>query len=133
MLRLAAACLIVLSSSLLAPSAFAQTAEPHRTVLKTADLTGTDKEIIIAVLEVPPGVAIARHTHPGEEAVYVLEGAKLQMPDGKEIDRPAGQAGVNVRDVPHAGYKVIGDKVLKLLTVHIVDKGKPMTVPAPAQ
>jgi len=61
----------------------------------------------------------------------VLEGARLQMPDGKEIDRPPGQAGVNVRDVPHAGYKVVGDKTLKLLTVHIVDKGKPMTVPAP--
>ena len=130
MLRLAAACLVALSSALLAP-AFAQAAEPNRVVLKTADLTGTDKEIIIAVLEVPPGVAIARHTHPGEEAVYVLEGAKLQMPDGKEIDRPAGQAGVNVRDVPHAGYKVVGDKALKILTVHIVDKGKPMTVPAP--
>jgi len=25
---------------------------------------------------------------------------------------------------------VVGDKPLKLLTVHIVDKGKPMTVPA---
>ena len=131
MSRLAAACLIVLWSLLLAPSAFAQTAEPNRIVLKTADLTDTDKEIIIAVLEVPPGVTIARHMHPGEEATYVLEGAKLQMPDGKEIDRPAGQAGVNVRDVPHAGYKVIGDKALKILTVHIVDKGKPMTVPAP--
>jgi quercetin dioxygenase-like cupin family protein len=129
MFRLAAACFVLLASSLLAPTAFAQTAEPHRMVLKTADLTGTDKEIIIAVLEVPPGAFIARHSHPGEEAVYVLEGAKLQTPDGKEIDRPAGQAGVNVRDVPHAGYKVIGDKALKLLTVHIVDKGKPMTVP----
>ena len=131
MSRLAAACLVVLWSLLLAPSAFPQTAEPNRIVLKTADLTGTDKEIIIAVLEVPPGVTIARHTHPGEEATYVLEGAKLQMPDGKEIDRPVGQAGVNVRDVPHAGYKVVGDKALKILTVHIVDKGKPMTVPAP--
>lgn len=40
---------------------------------------------------------------------------------------PAGQAGVNVRDVPYAGYKVVGDKML--LTVHIDDKGKPMTVP----
>ena len=131
MSRLAAACLVALWSLVPAPSAFAQAPEPHRIVLKTADLTGTDKEIIIAVLEVPPGVTIARHTHPGEEATYVLEGAKLQMPDGKEIDRPAGQAGVNVRDVPHAGYKVIGDKALKILTVHIVDKGKPMTVPAP--
>src|ERR1700730_1922263 len=131
MSRLAAACLAVLWSLLLAPSAFVQTAEPNRIVLKTADLTGTDKEIIIAVLEVPPGSTIARHTHPGEEAVYVLEGARLQMPDGKEIDRPPGQGGVSVRDGPHAGYKVVGDKSLKLLTVHIVDKGKPMTVPAP--
>ena len=86
---------------------------------------------ITAEAEIEAGVTIARHTHPGEEAVYVLEGARLQMPDGKEIDRPPGQAGVNVRDVPHAGYKVVGDKTLKLFTVHIVDKGKPMTVPAP--
>jgi quercetin dioxygenase-like cupin family protein len=118
---------MVLVSSWLAPSAFAET---NRTVLKQADLTGTNMEIIIAVLEVPPGTAIERHTHPGEEAVYVLEGATLQMPDGTEVARPSGQAGVNVRDVPHAGYKVVGDKTLKLLTVHIVDKGKPMTVPA---
>src|ERR1700744_459723 len=112
MSRFVAACLVVLWSLLFAPSAFAQSAEPHRVVLKTADLTGTDKEIVIAVLEVPPGAFIARHTHPGEEATYVLEGAKLQMPDGKEIDRPAGQGGVNVREVPHAGYKVVGDKAL---------------------
>ncbi len=104
--------------------------EPKRTELKRAELTGTNMEIVIAVLEVPPGASIARHTHPGEEAVYVLEGATLQYPDGRQVSRPAGEAGVNVRDVAHAGYKVVGDKPLKLLTVHIVDKGKPMTVPA---
>src|ERR1700751_4819346 len=117
MSRLSAACLVMLSFGLF-PPAFAQTAEPHRVVLKTADLTGTDKEIIIAVLEVPPGATIARHTHPGEEAVYVLEGARFQRPDRKEIDRPGGRAGVNVRDVPPAGYKIAGDKALKILTVH---------------
>jgi quercetin dioxygenase-like cupin family protein len=119
------------SFALLASAAFAQTPQPNRTELKRADLTGTNMEIVIAVLEVPPGSTIARHTHPGEEAVYVLEGSLLKTPDGKEIDRPAGQAGVNVRDVPHAGYTVVGDKPLKILTVHIVDKDKPMTVPAP--
>jgi len=124
MLRLAAALLVVSIASM------ALADEPRRTVLKRADLTGTNMEIIVAVLEVPPGNTIAKHTHPGEEAVYVLEGATLQFPDGREVTRPAGEAGVNVRDVPHAGYKVVGDKVLKLLTVHIVDKGKPMTVPA---
>jgi quercetin dioxygenase-like cupin family protein len=122
MLRLAAVFFISLASA-----AFAQT---NRTELKRGDLTGTDKEIIISVLEVPPGSSIDRHTHPGEEAVYVLDGATLQFPDGKEVSRPSGEAGINVRDVPHAGYKVVGDKPLKLLTVHIVDKGKPTTVPA---
>jgi hypothetical protein len=34
--------------------------------------------------------------------------------------------GINVRDVHHAGFKVVGDRILKLLTVHIVDKGKPL-------
>jgi quercetin dioxygenase-like cupin family protein len=125
MFRLAAAAFLVVSmtSATLAD-------DPKRTELKRSDLTGTNMEIIIAVLEVPPGASIARHTHPGEEAVYVLEGATLQYPDGREVSRPAGEAGVNIRDVAHAGYKVVGDKPLKLLTVHIVDKGKPMTVPA---
>ena len=126
MLRLVIAVVFVVSTI---SAAFAD--EPRRTVLKRADLTGTNMEIIVAVLEVPPGVNIAKHTHPGEEAVYVLEGATLQFPDGREVSRPAGEAGVNIRDMPHAGYKVVGDKPLKLLTVHIVDKGKPMTVPAP--
>jgi quercetin dioxygenase-like cupin family protein len=122
MLRFAAVFFISMASA-----AFAQT---NRTELKRADLTGTNMEIIISVLEVPPGSSIDRHTHPGEEAVYVLDGATLKFPDGKEVSRPTGQAGINVRDVPHAGYTVVGDKPLKLLTVHIVDKGKPMTVPA---
>jgi quercetin dioxygenase-like cupin family protein len=125
MLRMAVAVIFVVFAIIAA-----RADEPRRTVLKRSDLTGTNMEIIVAVLDVPPGVAIARHVHPGEEAVYVLEGATLQFPDGREVSRPAGEAGVNVRDIPHAGYKVIGDKPLKLLTVHIVDKGKPMTVPA---
>jgi len=36
----------------------------------------------------------------------------------------AGVAGINVRDVPHGAYKVVGDKTVRLLTVHIVDKAK---------
>jgi hypothetical protein len=42
------------------------------------------------------------------------------------IPFPTGAATLNARDVPHAGFKVVGDKTLKMLTVHIVDKGKPV-------
>jgi hypothetical protein len=33
---------------------------------------------------------------------------------------------LNLRDVNHAGFRVVGDTSLKLFTVHIVDKGKPL-------
>jgi quercetin dioxygenase-like cupin family protein len=98
-----------------------------RTELKKADLTGKDMDVIVSVIEVPPGESLARHIHPGEEVVYVLEGATLELPDGSRREFPAGAATINARGVPHAGVKVVGDKTLKMLNVHIVDKGKPMT------
>ena len=69
------------------------------------------------------------HTHPGEEAFYVIDGGTAETPDGKQIQIAPGGANINPRDVPHGGFKVSGDKPIKLLTVHIVDKGKPMMVP----
>jgi len=33
---------------------------------------------------------------------------------------------MNIRDVMHGGFKVVGDRTVKLLTVHVVDKGKPL-------
>jgi quercetin dioxygenase-like cupin family protein len=104
-------------------------AQTNRTELKKADLTGTNMEVIVAIVEVPPGNNLERPTHNGEEAVYVLEGATLLLPDGSERPFPTGAAVINVRDIPHAGFKVGGDKPLKMLTVHIVDKGKPLMVP----
>ena len=69
------------------------------------------------------------HTHPGEEAYYVIDGATAETPDGKPVVFDASTAKINVRDVPHGAFKATGDKALKLLTVHIVDKGKPMFTP----
>ncbi|WP_422110165.1 hypothetical protein [Bradyrhizobium elkanii] len=34
-------------------------------------------EIVVSVVDVQPGNNLIRHTHHGEEAVYVLEGATL--------------------------------------------------------
>ena len=97
-----------------------------RKELKRGDLTGTSMEIVVSVSETKPGETLARHIHHGEEALYVLEGATAELPDGKQITLATGSAGINVREVAHAGFKIVGDKTLKLLTVHIVDKGKPL-------
>ena len=48
----------------------------------------------------------------------------------RRFPREAGTAKIKVRDVPHGAFTVTGDKTLRLLTVHIVDKGKPLYIPA---
>ncbi len=98
----------------------------NRTELKRADLTGTKMEVILSTSEYKPGETIPRHIHHGEEAIYVLESATVELPNGKQIELKAGAGSINGREVPHAGFKIVGDKPLKILTVHIVDKGAPL-------
>jgi hypothetical protein len=112
-------------------ASLAQAQEIKRTEIKRSDLTGTNMEMIMTVLEAPPGAVLPKHFHYGEEAFYVLEGAMTEVPGQPAGPRIPGTGGINVREVPHAGYKVVGDKPLKLLTVHVVDKGKPLAVNVP--
>jgi quercetin dioxygenase-like cupin family protein len=98
----------------------------NRQELKRENVAGTNMETIISVVEAQPGELLARHIHHGEEAFYVLQGATLETPDGKQIKLPTGAAAINHRNVPHAGFKVIGDTALKYLAVHVVDKGVPL-------
>jgi quercetin dioxygenase-like cupin family protein len=98
----------------------------NRQELKREDMAGTNMEVIISVVEAQPGEILARHIHHGEEAFYVLQGATLETPDGKQVKLATGAAAINHRDVPHAGLKVVGDTSLKYLAVHVVDKGAPL-------
>jgi quercetin dioxygenase-like cupin family protein len=95
--------------------------------LARGDLTGSPMDIIVNLFEVPPGAIVARHIHPGEEVVYVLDGGTLEQPDGKVQTFEPGTAMIYPRGVPHAGATNVGDKPLKMLNVFIVDKGKPLT------
>ena len=101
----------------------------NRKEMKRVDLTGTNMEVILSTAEYKPGEGLFRHIHHGEEAFYVLEGATVETPDGKQIQIATGAGSINIRDVAHAGFKVVGDKPLKLVTVHIVDKGAPLYDP----
>lgn len=98
----------------------------HRTELKRTDLTGApDMEVISSIVEVKPGEEVMKHVHHGVESGYVLEGAMIQSPGMDATMLETGTAFINLRGVPHGGYKVIGNRPLKLFT-HIVDKGKPL-------
>jgi quercetin dioxygenase-like cupin family protein len=99
-----------------------------RVELKRADLDkpGSNMEIVLSTSEYQPGDVAARHIHHGDEAFYVVQGATVELPDGKQIELKTGTGSINLRDVPHAGFKVVGTTALKLVTVHVVDKGVPL-------
>jgi quercetin dioxygenase-like cupin family protein len=100
---------------------------PQRQELKRADLTTSpDMEVITSISEINKGEIIPRHYHHGIETGYVLQGTMVQLPGQAPTMMQTGSAIMNLRDVPHAGFTVVGDQPLKLLTVHIVDKSKPL-------
>ncbi|TFW56006.1 cupin domain-containing protein [Bradyrhizobium sp. MOS001] len=117
---------VVLGIALTAMLATAAKDSTFRKELKRGDLTGTNMEIITSISELKPGDVSMRHIHHGDESYYFLEGGTIELPDGKQMPIPTGTVGLNVRDTPHGAYKVVGDKAIKLPTVHIVDKGKPL-------
>lgn len=108
---------------------FAQTMtdSPQRVEQKRSDLSGAPgMEVIASIGEYKAGENIGLHFHHGIEAAYVVQGAMVQSP-GKEPWRlQTGATLMNLRDVKHGGFTVVGDTSLKLFTVHIVDKGKPL-------
>ena len=99
---------------------------PFRKEIKRADLTGTNMEVIESIVEIPPGQSSVLHIHHGDEAFYVIDGGKIEAPNGKQLDLVTGTGAVNKRDVPHGALKNVGDKPIRIVTVHVVDKGVPL-------
>jgi quercetin dioxygenase-like cupin family protein len=100
---------------------------PQRVEQKRADLSGAPgMEVIESIAEYKKGERVELHLHHGLEAAYVVQGTMIQS-DGKEpVMQATGTVLLNLRDAKHGGYKIVGDTPLKLFTVHIVDKGKPL-------
>jgi quercetin dioxygenase-like cupin family protein len=104
-----------------------KTDSPQRIEQKRSDLTGAPgMEVIASIGEYKPGESIELHIHHGIEAAYVVQGATVQLPGKDPMPLPTGATSLNLRDIKHGGFKVVGDTSLKLFTVHIVDKGKPL-------
>lgn len=103
------------------------TDSPNRAEQKRADLSGApNMEVIASIVEIKQGESSTLHVHHGVEAFHVLQGSMVQAPGSEPALLPTGLTSLNLRDVKHGAFKVVGQTPLKLLTVHIVDKGKPL-------
>jgi quercetin dioxygenase-like cupin family protein len=86
---------------------------------------------VTGIAEIAPGGSAGRHTHPGIETGYVLEGEADLVIEGKPDQHlKAGDSYAIPAGVVHDA-KVHGDKSLKVLGVYVVDKTKPLASPAP--
>lgn len=100
---------------------------PQRVEQKRTELTGApNMEVIASISEYKPGDVMQAHTHHGVEVAYVLQGSTVSLPDKDPMSLVTGATVMNLRDIRHGGFKIIGDTPLKLFTVHIVDKGQPL-------
>ena len=119
-------------------AAYAQTAPAQppakRTVLQQADVsTAAPQETIFGTVEIVPGSGNAFHTHNGTEIGYVIAGhIRLERKGEAPVELGPGQSFLVPRGVVHRSV-LVGNEPVKLVNSWIVDKGKPLLVPAPQQ
>lgn len=103
----------------------------QRQLLKRVDLTGSGQtEVIVTQIEIAPGGKVPRHSRNGDEFIYVLKGGTASVPGRPPISFKEGQTIHFPRGKVHGGFTVTGTTPIKAITTHIVDKGKPLMVPA---
>ena len=111
----------------LAPnSAQAQQTGSKRTDLQRHDLSAPGREVIQALVALAPGGVAPRHSHPGDEIIYVVEGVFEYQLDGKApVTVKAGEVLFVPAGVIHAA-KNVGSGNAEELATYLVEKGKPL-------
>jgi quercetin dioxygenase-like cupin family protein len=120
----------------IATEASAQTVPPAATTGVTrkilSQLDGPVPGYVTLLVEasIEPGAVVARHTHPGIESGYLLEGSQTLPIQGREtLSLKPGDFWEIPPETPHAGGPASPEKVRVLIT-YVVEKGKPLASPA---
>jgi len=110
--------------------ALAQASNVKRIDLQRNDLSIPGREAVQAIVEIAPGTTAARHSHPGEEIIYVLEGTLVYEIDGRPpIALKAGDVLFIPYGAIHSATNIGSGRGAELAT-YVVEKGKPLITPA---
>jgi quercetin dioxygenase-like cupin family protein len=86
-------------------------------------------ETLVVEIELVPGAVAARHTHPGIESGYLIEGDVELSVDGQAPRRLGPGDAFQVRaGAPHSARSF--DRATKIVSTFVVEKGKPLASPA---
>jgi len=113
-----------------AGGALAQPGAIKRTVITRGDISVPNREAVVAHVELAPGASAGRHTHPGDEITYFLDGEGELLIDGAPPRRvKAGEAVIIPAGTVHDARNA-GTTTTKLVGVYVVEKGQPLATPA---
>jgi len=116
----------LVAANALAHAALAQQPGVTRNDLQRHDLSVPGREAIQTIVSIAPGVTAPRHSHPGEEIIYVLEGVVEYQLDGQPpVTLKVGDVLFIPAGVVHSAKNVGSGNGAELAT-YIVEKGKPL-------
>jgi quercetin dioxygenase-like cupin family protein len=99
--------------------------------LQRRSIPGTELEGVTTTIEIPPGALSARHSHPGEDFGYMIEGTIVLYVDGKPpVTVKAGEVFFTERGRVH-NARNIGTTTARAVDTYVIDKGRPGITPAP--
>jgi quercetin dioxygenase-like cupin family protein len=131
-----ASCALCAITGFVATEASAQGAPPAaaggvtRKILSQTDGPAAGYETVLVEATIEAGVKVGRHTHPGIESAYIMEGG-FELPVQGQATRmlKPGDAFQIPPETPHAGGAA-GTAKTRVLITYVVQKGKPLASPA---
>ena len=127
-IRIMASALLFVGVGLALHAARAQQPGIKRTDLQRHDLSAPGREVVQVRVDIAPGVAFGRHSHPGEEIVYVIEGTlEYEVKGRPPVTLKAGEVLFIPAGTIHAAKNVGSGNGAELAT-YVVEKGKPLVV-----
>jgi quercetin dioxygenase-like cupin family protein len=126
--RITAVVALIVGSGFALQAVWAQQPGVKRTDLQRHDLSAPGREVVQVRIDFDRGAVAPKHTHPGEEIIYVLAGSLEYQVEGKP---PVTLKADDVLFIPagtiHAAKNVGSGNGAELAT-YVVEKGKPLVV-----
>jgi quercetin dioxygenase-like cupin family protein len=135
--RIMAVALFIVASGLALHAGRMQQPGFRRTELQRHDLSAPGREVVQVRVEFDPGVATPKHTHPGEEIIYVTDGtieyqiegqARVRADDSARrnpVTVKAGEVFFVPAETVHMA-KNTGTVNAAEISTYVVEKGKPL-------
>ena len=128
--RLVMAALLITGSAIAFSQAMAEQQDVQRTDLLQEDISVAGHEVVQVRVDIAPGASSIKHSHPGEEVAYVLEGTLEYQLEGRQpVTLKPGETLFIPDGVAHVAKNVGTGKASELAT-YIVRNGVPLVVPA---